>query len=366
MLLVLLAAMSLMLLPVQAQEAPLTTKVRFAHLSPDTPSVEIYVNGALAGIEALQFQDVTGWIELLPGTYNVAVAPAGTSIDSAAIGPANFNLPPGAWITVAAIGSLADGTLRAATYNESYGFIEGGEAQVTVFHGIEDAPAVDVILPDGTALVSGLTFGNGAVITVPAGTYDLAVVPAGTTSPVVIDLSGTTLNGGTFYYVAAANRLAAPQVVLEAVNLNVVASLIEKRVLPSIVSIAVNDGRFDTLVAALQATGLDAALSGEGPFTVFAPTDAAFAALPAGTLDSLLANPDALADILLYHVSPGRLFAEDVIALPSIGTLNNARLHPSVTDAGVFLNENVEIIITDIEASNGVIHVINAVLIPPA
>ncbi|MFW5748591.1 MAG: DUF4397 domain-containing protein [Chloroflexota bacterium] len=354
-----------MSLTVNAQTGPLLTHVRFAHLSPDTPAVEIYIDGERSNIESLTFGDLTGWIELPAGTYNVAVAPAGTSIDAAAIGPANFSLPQGGWVTVAAIGSLNAGTLRAATVNERYSVLEPGEASVTVFHAIEDAPTVDVILPDGTALVEDLAFGRGATLTVPQGTYDLAVVPANATSPVVIDLSGTALNGGTFYFVAAANRLAAPQVVLEAVNLSQVRSLIDKRLQPSIVEIAAGDSRFDTLVTALQVTGLDATLAGEGPFTVFAPTDTAFAALPPGTLDSLIADPSALADVLLYHVVPGRAFAADVVSVSGLGTALGPGLSVTVREDGVFLNGNVEIIITDLAASNGVIHVIDAVLIPP-
>src|SRR5690606_30818116 len=100
------------------------------------------------------------WVELPAGTYSIAVAPYGTSIEAAAIGPANFSLSSGAWITVAATGSLSAGTLGADVISEDYSPIPAGEARVTVFHGIEDAPAVDVILPDGTKLISNLAFGS--------------------------------------------------------------------------------------------------------------------------------------------------------------------------------------------------------------
>jgi transforming growth factor-beta-induced protein len=134
----------------------------------------------------------------------------------------------------------------------------------------------------------------------------------------------------------------------------------------TIVDIAVADGRFTTLVAALEAAELVETLNGEGPFTVFAPTDEAFAALPAGTLDSLLLpeNKQQLTDILLYHVVSGKVMAADVTTMTSATTVLGQDVTITVKDGKVFLNDTVEVIITDIEASNGVIHVINAVLLP--
>ncbi len=133
----------------------------------------------------------------------------------------------------------------------------------------------------------------------------------------------------------------------------------------TIVEIAVADGRFTTLVAAVQAAGLVDALNGDGPLTVFAPTDDAFAALPEGTVEALLNDIPALTEILLYHVVEGRAVAADVVTLDSVTTLQGGEVAIEVTDAGVVLNGSVNVIITDIIASNGVIHVIDAVLLPP-
>ncbi len=135
----------------------------------------------------------------------------------------------------------------------------------------------------------------------------------------------------------------------------------------SIVDIAVEDGRFTTLVAALEAAGLAETLAGDGEFTVFAPTDDAFAALPEGTVATLLEDPaGALTDILLYHVVDGAVMAETVVTLETAPTLQGENISISVVDGSVFLNETVQVIITDIKASNGVIHVIDAVLLPPS
>ncbi|QRN82663.1 fasciclin domain-containing protein [Chloroflexota bacterium] len=133
----------------------------------------------------------------------------------------------------------------------------------------------------------------------------------------------------------------------------------------SIVDIAVADGRFETLVAALQAAGLAEALAGKGSFMVFAPTDDAFAKLPEGTVEALLEDLPALTDILLYHVVDGKVMAEDVVTLESAQTLQGEAVSISVENGMVYIND-AQVIITDIMASNGVIHVIDTVLLPPA
>jgi uncharacterized surface protein with fasciclin (FAS1) repeats len=130
----------------------------------------------------------------------------------------------------------------------------------------------------------------------------------------------------------------------------------------NIVETAASAGRFETLVAAVQAAGLVDTLSSPGPFTVFAPTDDAFAKLPGGTLDRLLKNPDQLAAILKLHVVPGKLLAADVVKLSSARTALGQVLHIDTT-SGVRIGA-ANVINTDIETSNGVIHVIDSVLLP--
>lgn len=134
----------------------------------------------------------------------------------------------------------------------------------------------------------------------------------------------------------------------------------------TIVDIAIADGRFDTLVAAVVAADLAGVLSGPGPFTVFAPTDAAFAALGEDTINALLADPATLAQVLTYHVVPGSLLAADVIAQDNLISVQGSPILVDVTDDGVFLNVDSQVIITNIQASNGVIHVIDTVLLPPS
>ena len=133
-----------------------------------------------------------------------------------------------------------------------------------------------------------------------------------------------------------------------------------------IVDTAVAAGSFKTLVAAVQAAGLVDALKGEGPFTVFAPTDEAFAKLPAGTVDALLADPKGdLTQILLYHVLPGKVMAADVKDGLTAETLQGKPVTFSIKDGKPYIN-GAQIVTTDIPTSNGVIHVIDNVILPPA
>ena len=134
-----------------------------------------------------------------------------------------------------------------------------------------------------------------------------------------------------------------------------------------IVQIATDDGRFNTLVAALKSAGLVDTLKGEGPFTVFAPTDDAFNKLPQGTIQDLLKpeNKETLTNILLYHVAKGNLSAKDVTNLDGkdLTLANGKTAKVTVKNGEVFIND-AKVIITDIKAKNGVIHVIDTVLIP--
>jgi uncharacterized surface protein with fasciclin (FAS1) repeats len=156
--------------------------------------------------------------------------------------------------------------------------------------------------------------------------------------------------------------------VLVALTLSLgIANYAKAELLPDqdIVQIAVSAGSFKMLVAAVQAAGLVDVLKGEGPFTVFAPTDAAFGKLPAGTVENLLKpeNKAKLVAILTYHVVPGRVTAEKVVSLSSAKTVNGEELSISAMNGSVMV-DNAHVTATDIMASNGIIHVIDSVVLP--
>ena len=163
-------------------------------------------------------------------------------------------------------------------------------------------------------------------------------------------------------------------IITDIVTSNGVIHVIDTVLLPpaklaDIVDTAVADGRFTTLVAAVQAAGLVDTLKGAGPFTVFAPTDEAFAKLPAGTVETLLKpeNLETLKNTLLYHVVSGNVMAADVVTLDgkmADTAFAGNSIKISVKDGKVYLNENVQVIITDVMTTNGVIHVIDTVLLP--
>ena len=133
-----------------------------------------------------------------------------------------------------------------------------------------------------------------------------------------------------------------------------------------IVGTATAAGSFKTLLTAATAAGLVETLQGEGPYTVFAPTDEAFAALPAGTLEGLLADKEALKSVLLYHVVPGAVTADQVVGLTSADSVEGSPIAISVKDGMVYLNGRAKVVTPDVMASNGVIHVIDQVILPPA
>ena len=130
-----------------------------------------------------------------------------------------------------------------------------------------------------------------------------------------------------------------------------------------IVDTAVAAGSFNTLVAAVKAAGLVDTLKSAGPFTVFAPTDEAFAKLPPGTVDGLLKDPAKLKKILLYHVVSGKVMAADVVKLKTAKTVEGRMVKIAVKDGKVMLN-NANVVKTDIGTDNGVIHVIDTVIMP--
>ena len=256
-------------------------------------------------------------------------------------------------------------TLVAAV--QAAGLVETlqGDGPFTVFAPTDDAFAA---LPEGTlaslledipALTEILLYHvvSGEVRAADVATLDSAVTVQG--DPVLISVDGGNVRINDSLVVIT--DIAASNGVIHVID----AVLLPPEPLGSIVEIALGDVRFETLVAALQAAGLVETLQGEGPFTVFAPTDDAFAALAEGTVAALLEDIPALTEILLYHVVPGDVRAADVVALDSAVTVQGESVSITVDGDSVRINDSL-VIIADIEAANGVIHVIDAVLLPPS
>ncbi len=260
--------------------------------------------------------------------------------------------------------AIADGrfeTLVAAVTAADLVDTLKGDGPYTLFAPTDDAFAK---LPAGTveSLLNDIpTLKDILLYHVVAGKVmaeDVVKLTSATTvlgKPVTISVSGSTVKVND-----------AKVTVTDIKCSNGVIHVIDTVLLPpkDIVETALADDRFETLVAALTAADLVGTLKGAGPYTVFAPTDDAFAKLPAGTVASLMNNIPAVKDILLYHVVSGKVMAEDVVKLTSATTVLGKPVTISVVGSTVKVN-NATVIITDIECSNGVIHVIDTVLLPP-
>lgn len=161
-------------------------------------------------------------------------------------------------------------------------------------------------------------------------------------------------------------RLSALTIVMFAVSLISINAqeYSTKSASKDIVTTAVDAGIFKTLATALTEAGLIETLQGKGPFTVFAPTDEAFAKLPKGTVEGLLKDKEALKKVLLYHVVSGNVMSTDVVKLSEATTVEGSKVKIKVVDGNVMLN-NAKVTTTDVKASNGVIHIIDTVLSPP-
>lgn len=190
----------------------------------------------------------------------------------------------------------------------------------------------------------------------------------------VVDLEGAkTLNGQRVDIAVADGKVSVDKATVVTTDIlcsNGIIHVIDSVILPAsdnIVATADKAGAFKTLLAAAKAAGLAEALSGKGPFTVFAPTDEAFAKLPAGTVETLLKpeNKSKLAAILKYHVVSGRVYSEDALAAKKAKTLEGPEIHISAAGGQAKIND-ANLVTTDLDASNGVIHVIDSVILPPA
>jgi uncharacterized surface protein with fasciclin (FAS1) repeats len=391
-----------MALPTLAQDSGMA-HVRFAHFSPAIATARVFYNGEIR-YTGLNFRSVTRWAEVEPGTLEVAVG-ATSAIEEAAI-TTTVELAAGDYVTLAAIGS---NNPLLSVINESFADIPEGNARVTILHGIEGAPPVD-ILANGSPVITLLGYPGTVVnpdglndgiasLDVPAGTYDLAVAANGT-STTLVDLPGTALEAGMFYLVAAVGTADAPEAVVSATDPSTFmvadeeeateeadateemeateeAEATEEEVVEeepatpgTLIETALANPELSTLAAAVQAADpavLETLMSGRN-FTIFAPTNDAFEATLADmdmTLEDLTADPELLTRVLQYHVVSGTINANLLRDGANLPTLAGDTIAVSVDGDTVTLNDTVTVTEADIIATDGVIHLIDGVLMPP-
>ena len=257
-------------------------------------------------------------------TLEDAVIAAELADDLSGPGPFTVFAP-----TDAAFAALPDGTIETLLADPT-----GTLAQILLYH-VVGGQALSTDLSDGQTITTLL----GEDITVTIGMNGVMINNA---TVVVADITATN---GVVHVIDAVLLPPAPQPI-------------------TVVDVIVNSDVHNTLEAAVVAAGLVETLSGTGPFTVFAPTDAAFAALPAGTVETLLADPTGtLTDILLYHVVGAEALSTDLTNGQTVTTLLGQNVTVTINADGVFIN-NAQVTVADIVTDNGVIHVIDAVLLP--
>lgn len=355
--------------------------VRLAHFSPDAPAVDIYIDGDVA-VQELAYPAVTDFVQLPAGAYNIAVAPAGTSADDAVIAD-DYTFAAETWTTVAVVGSLENDTLVPAIFTSDYTDTPADDsAQVSVFHAIEDAPPVDIVASDAT-LLNGLSYigtqtletpADNATLTVPADTYTLDLVDTDNPENVLLSLEDITFEGGMFYLVVAIGTPDSPDAAVfaispESVSMSDDTGQTDDSTPGTIVEVAQTTDGFTILLDAIEVAGLTDTLNADGPLTVFVPTDEAFENMLGNmgiTADDLFSEPELLAAILSYHVIPGEVMVEDMIGADAFTTLMGEDIEITINNEGIVLNGTTEIITPDIPAANGVIHVVDEVLLPPS
>ena len=292
----------------------------------------------------------------VPATATPVPAPTATAPPEPEVGT----------IVDVAVGSGSFTTLLAAL--EAAGLAEtlSGDGPFTVFAPTDDAfsnlpeGTVEGLLGDVDALTSVLLYHvvSGDVKAADVVTLESAETLQGQSVAIAVD-GGNVMIDDANVVIADVEASNGTIHVIDAV---LIPSDPEPEV-GTIVDVAVENGSFTTLLAALEAAGLAETLSGDGPFTVFAPTDDAFSNLPEGTVEGLLGDVDALTSVLLYHVVSGDVKAADVVTLESAETLQGQSVAIAV-DGGNVMIDDANVVIADVEASNGTIHVIDAVLIP--
>ena len=208
------------------------TYLRIAHLSYATGGLDVYIDGQPSDIQAVQFGDLSGWVEMTPGTYSIAFVPVDETLDDAVLGPFNYGLEDDAWTMLTVTGSDEDteNPLTLQPLRLDYSDINQGDARVAVFHGISGAPAVDLTLEDGTVLAEDLPYVSDDVeggfeagmttFNVSAGTYDVSIVPTGETDPVLLTLGQTEFEAGTFYFIAVAGTPDDPVTVMDSITIS--------------------------------------------------------------------------------------------------------------------------------------------------
>ncbi len=343
----------------QAQDEP--AFVRFAHLSYDASELDLWIDGAQA--ESARFGTITRYFEGAAGTHQLAIVPTGQGIDAAVLGPADVVFEAGHTYTLAAIGQQADMSFSPLIIDETTTLETAGAASTStllVLNAVSGAPAIDVFAAE-VPLAAQLTFGGYVTADAPQGEFDLYATAAGQTDTVIFSQTALGLPNNMMFVAVAGIADDYTVFTSNGSTLNAVDFL---------TALSGTAYSVDTLLSAVGAAGLTDSLANQGPFTLFAPLDSAFANVPADTLATLMADPEALTNVLGYHIVPEYISSADVVdglidsGSVTLTTAQTGDVLISNSDGNVLINGTARLIGVDYYVRNGVIHFIDGVLMP--
>jgi transforming growth factor-beta-induced protein len=374
--------------PTQTPDTIAVGNIRIAHFVPDADDVDVYINDTVL-FSDIAFSDVSHFVSLQPGSYNIAFAPVNTSIESAILSPFGITIIDGEFITVAAIGSVKNDSVDIALLTEDYSELEDETSRFTVYNALEGDTAIDV-LNGVDILLENVDYGATATTDVENGVYRPSVTVNNDADSVIIEPQRVVLRHSSYYFVALVGTSDAPELIITAMGTNTINELRSGSELITddsstasgdasnlnIMDTLAERGEFSILIAAIEGAD-DRIINRLGatiqePVTLLAPTDRAFENLITTvgmTQEAFLRNTDIVTDILLYHLIEAEIFAADFRASAGTSVITmlpeNQAFFVTVTDNGtVLLNGFVPFEQVDIRASNGVIHIIEDVLIP--
>ncbi|MFN8372079.1 MAG: fasciclin domain-containing protein [Anaerolineae bacterium] len=338
-----------------------TVRVRLAHLSLDAGELDLFINGSPAF--SANFGAITRYFEGGAGTYQLAVVPTGSDISAAVLGPADVVFEAGHSYTLAAIGQQADLSFSPLVIDETLTLQNAGittSSPILLINAVSGAPALDVFAGDAP-LAAQLSFGGYAAAAAPAGEFEISATSAGQVGNVIFSQTALGLPNNLLLVALAGG---ADDFALFSANTSGLNAI---EFLTGLTGTVYSS---DLLLSAINAAGLTDALANQGPFTLFAPLDSAFAALPADTMNAVLSDAGTLTNVLGYHIVPGYSPSADIVdGILTNGTISftssqGGSITISSSDGRVLLNDSAQLIGADYYVRNGVIHFIDGVLMP--
>ncbi|MDQ7025608.1 MAG: fasciclin domain-containing protein [Anaerolineae bacterium] len=364
--------------------------LRVAHLIPDTDAVDVYIDDRLL-FEDVDFRDVSRFVALQSGTYNLALVPTSLSLEDSILDLVDIRVVDGEFITISAIGSVTNETLDIAVINEDYSELPDDMSRFTVYNALEDDTAIDV-LEDDNVLLENVAGGERSSLDIVVDTYQYSITMSGDSETVIREAMPFSFLGGSYYFVAIIGSVDEAQTIIASVHADEARDLRSEQRLDdndsqisqdddeistaNILEVLDERDNFTILIAALQVAD-EKVINRLGasrlePVTLLAPTDRAFENLLATahlSQTDLLDNTRLITDILLYHVVESEILAADFRAAAGTSIItqmpNNQAFFVTVTNNGtILLNSVVQFAEVDIRTSNGVIHAIEDVLLP--